>query len=328
MYQKKKKIERRSKTILKNCLNEEVMTELRAKSGIIIIDKHEGITSARIVSKIKRILGVKKVGHAGTLDPFASGVLICCINQGTKLARYFLKGTKTYEAVMFLGAETDTQDLTGKIVGEYPEIQYDINTIKKVFENFRGEYRQFPPLISALKHKGTPLYKLARKGNSVQKPARLVNIYFIEILDICIPEIYFRVQCSAGTYIRTLCSDIGKALNSGAYLKSLVRTESSLFTKKEAVSLFELEQLAKTGKWMDVLIPMEKALRDTQSFNADDILIKKIKFGNKINLQDIPFFNNQNKEILRIMDKCSRLIAVISKEEKDEEINVLRLPAL
>ncbi len=197
--------------------------------GIFVIDKPENISSAAVVARLKKILGVRKAGHAGTLDPFATGVLVCCVNQATKLARFFLHSNKKYTAVLKLGVETDTQDLTGTVISRCEDINFDEKKIKSVFEKFKGAIEQVPPVYSALKHEGVPLYKLARQGKPVQKPPRPVFISCLNIIEINLPEISFEVSCSGGTYIRTLCADIGAELGCGGHLKELRRTESSGF---------------------------------------------------------------------------------------------------
>ena len=145
-------------------------------SGIVAVDKPKNITSAKVVAHVKRLLNAKKAGHAGTLDPFAEGVLVCCINDATRLARFLLAGNKTYEATLKLGIDTDTQDSTGSVTAVSREFDYPQDTIRSVVKQFEGRIEQQPPVFSALKHKGTPLYKLARQGTPVQKPARSVHI--------------------------------------------------------------------------------------------------------------------------------------------------------
>ncbi len=229
-------------------------------NGILLIDKPEGISSAKAVAKVKRLLNVKKVGHAGTLDPFATGLLICCINQATKVAEKFLHGNKTYQATLRLGIETDTQDLTGNIISqtEVPEISSE--QIVEVFKSFEGETEQIPPMFSAVKHQGMPLYKLARRGIVVEKPARKITIFNLEILEISLPEIRFTVKCSSGTYIRTLAADIGKKLGCGAHLIALRRIESSNFHISQAIALQDLEQAVMTGDmYRKILLPSDKS---------------------------------------------------------------------
>ena len=147
-------------------------------SGILVVDKPAGLTSAKVVARVKKLLGARKVGHTGTLDPFATGVLICCINKATKLSRFFLKGWKKYTAVLHLGIETDTQDSTGSVISVVNAVALDERFIRTVFQQFEGTIEQVPPVYSALKHKGVPLYKLARNGKPVQKPARQVTIAY------------------------------------------------------------------------------------------------------------------------------------------------------
>jgi len=286
-------------------------------SGIIVIDKPDGITSAKVVARVKKLLNARKAGHAGTLDPFATGVTVCCINQATKLAQFFLHSSKKYEAVLFLGTETDTQDLTGKVVSRC-EIQpsaFSEEKIYSVFQQFKGEILQAPPVYSALKHKGVPLYRLARKGNPVQKPARTVFISSLDILHINLPEIHFEVSCSGGTYIRTLCADIGTALGCGGHLKKLRRTESSGFNIKDAVKLSELESSPDlSGNLYDRIIPMADALHNMPVFIADNGLIKKIIYGQSITETD--FTTDMPDGFIKVIDISSNLLAVLNKEGK------------
>ena len=226
-------------------------------NGIIVIDKPKGLTSARVVSIVKKALNAKKVGHAGTLDPFAEGVLICCVNQATKLADFLLKGAKSYVAELKLGEETDTQDLTGTVVSSTAPGNYTTDSIDRVFKEFEGSIEQRPPVYSALKHKGTPLYKLARKGQPVQKPSRQVEIYRISILEIALPLIRFEVSCSAGTYIRSLAADVGTKLGCGAHLNALKRTASSGFTLDQAVALSELQGATSVNQLAEKFISLK-----------------------------------------------------------------------
>ncbi|QTA93392.1 tRNA pseudouridine(55) synthase TruB [Desulfonema magnum] len=286
-------------------------------NGIFVIDKPVNVTSAQVVARVKKLLGVRKAGHTGTLDPFATGVMLCCVNQATKLARFFLHGDKTYEAVLHLGIETDTQDLTGTIISRHDEINISEETITSVFRQFEGKTEQVPPVYSALKHKGVPLYKLARKGKPVQKPARQVFISSINILDISLPEIRFDVSCSGGTYIRTLASDIGASLGCGGHLKELRRTKSTGFTINEAVSLSELAQLispeGEFSRVSDRMVPMSDALRDMPAYVADNVLTKKIMYGNVITKKDVMLAETDNTQnFVKIVDTDNNLLAILS----------------
>ncbi|OQX25300.1 MAG: tRNA pseudouridine(55) synthase TruB [Desulfobacteraceae bacterium IS3] len=287
-------------------------------NGIFVIDKPENSTSARVVARVKKLLGVKKAGHTGTLDPFATGVTLCCVNQATKLARFFLHGDKTYQAVLRLGVTTDTQDLTGTVLSECEpdRSKLDEKTLRSVFRQFEGKSEQMPPVYSALKHEGTPLYKLARKGNAVQKPARPVFISSLEISDICLPEIHFRVSCSAGTYIRTLAADIGSLLGCGAHLKALQRVESSGFTIEESLTLSELEERVRQFGTSDPgkigMISMSDALREMPGYVADERLREKIRYGKGLSEKDIPLKTDTQQKFIKITDKNDSLIAILS----------------
>ena len=286
------------------------------QSGIIVVDKPPNISSAKVVARVKRLLGAKKVGHTGTLDPFAEGVLVCCINEATRLAQFLLAGTKRYEATLKLGIETDTQDSTGTITATKAVIDCTEQRIRSTVKKFIGPIDQQPPVFSALKHKGTPLYKLARQGRPVQKPARRIHISKIIILEIKLPLVHLEVSCSAGTYIRTLCADIGKQLGCGGHLLALKRTQSSGFTIQQALSLSQLEEQSLDGEVNGSLISMTEALADMPQCRADQNLIKKIRYGQPIRKTDIDFggsLKNLMKQDthLKIVDDDDALLAVI-----------------
>ena len=295
-------------------------------NGIIVIDKPKGLTSARVVSIVKKALNAKKVGHAGTLDPFAEGVLICCVNQATKLADFLLKGVKTYVAGLKLGEETDTQDLTGTVIASTEPENYAPETIERVVKGFEGPIEQLPPIYSALKHKGTPLYKLARKGQPVQKPSRQVEIYSISLLEIALPLIRFEVSCSAGTYIRTLGADIGKMLGCGAHLNALKRTASSGFTLDQAVPLSALEGMEPGSRLPEKFINMADALPEMPAYTADGQLAKKIRHGQVITIRDLIGFENAKFDCIpgssiKVVDQSGELIAILYYQEHERRLN-------
>jgi len=251
-------------------------------SGFLIIDKPATLSSAQVVFKVKKLLGVKKVGHTGTLDPFATGVLMCCINQATRLARFFLKGSKTYEAVLRLGVETDTQDATGRIITRKTVPPLTKADLEAVFNRFKGAQMQTPPVYSALKHQGTPLYKLARKGRPVEKPARPITVSTLAISAIALPDIRFEVTCSSGTYVRTLCADIGKAMGCGGHLTALRRTASSRFTIANAWTLDKVKALPRPVRLEKTLIPMADALAAMPTVAAGQDLLHAVAHGKKL----------------------------------------------
>jgi len=281
-------------------------------SGVIVVDKPPGITSAKVVARVKKLLKARKAGHTGTLDPFATGVLVCCINRATKLSRFFLHGKKKYEAILHLGIETDTQDSTGTVTDICKTVDFSKETIQSAFSRFEGTIKQLPPVYSALKHKGIPLYKLARSKKPVQKPARPVSIITLKILEIHLPTIRFEVFCSAGTYIRTLCADIGASLGCGGHLKELRRIESSGFTIADAVTLEELEDLTLSKKSSDRIISMSNALNGIPEHIADKVLVKKIMHGHIITKNDIMFETiNAFEGFIKIVDTDKKLVAVL-----------------
>lgn len=295
-------------------------------NGVIAVDKPQDITSAKVVSIVKRLLNARKVGHAGTLDPFAQGVLVCCINDATRLARFLLAGDKVYEATLKLGIETDTQDSTGTVTAERRRVDYPEDTIRSVVKKFEGIIEQQPPVFSALKHKGTPLYKLARKGSPVHKPARKVHISSIKILEIKPPLVHFKVRCSAGTYIRTLCADMGEQLGCGGHLFALRRLESSGFKIQQAVSLPALEKLALAREYSSFIVSMADALADMPAYVADQNMIEKIRYGKLLTKKDLsfePVFAKRNADAanIKVVDAGNRLLAVLNNTKNQDKFS-------
>lgn len=257
-------------------------------NGILVLDKPAGISSARAVADVKKVLNCAKVGHTGTLDPFATGVLICCLNQATRLARFFLHGDKGYEAVLHLGTATDTQDNTGQVVTQNPVPPLSADDLAAVFARFEGRQMQQPPVYAALKHQGVPLYRLARQGKPVTKAPRPVTISALRIQDVTLPQVRFTVTCSAGTYIRTLCHDIGQMLGCGGHLAQLRRTASSGFAIEEALSLDRLRAVAAAGNWHHLIVPMAEALRGMSVFEAEAGLLEQIAQGRTLSPLEMP----------------------------------------
>jgi tRNA pseudouridine55 synthase len=297
-------------------------------SGIIVVDKPPNISSAKVVANVKRLLHARKVGHAGTLDPFAEGVLICCINNATRLARFLLSGNKTYDATLKLGIETDTQDLTGKVIAVHPVIVGSEDSIKSVIQKFEGPIEQQPPVFSALKHRGTPLYKLARKGKPIQKPARQVYISKIKILEINLPLIRLEVLCSAGTYIRTLCADIGRQLGCGGHLLALKRVASSGFKIEQALTLQQLAERVAAGESRHLIVGMADALADMPACVADQNLIEKIRQGQHLKKSDVKIDGSiekstkqDEKRNIKIVDGNNLLLAVLNYEKNTDRIS-------
>lgn len=216
-------------------------------SGIIVIDKPKGLTSHDAVDFIRKQFKIKKVGHCGTLDPIATGVLVMLLGSATKLASRYLNDDKKYLCTMKLGASTDTQDAEGRITSQKPLDEITADRIKKTINSFKGETMQVPPMVSAKHHKGVRLYKLARKGVEVDRQPNKINIYDIKVLSIDIPYVDFVLRSSKGTYIRTLCHDIGEKLGCGAHMYNLRRLASGNFLIENIHTLDELRQLGTEG---------------------------------------------------------------------------------
>jgi len=222
-------------------------------NGFIVIDKPSGITSFKVVDIIKKKFGLKKVGHAGTLDPLATGVLILAIGKATKQITQLIEDNKAYEATLLLGVQTDSQDITGEIITAYKgEVGVSEDKIEEVFSCFKGKIKQVPPMVSALKHKGKRLYKLARQGKTIEREPRNIEILDLEIRKIQEREISFYVKCSKGTYVRTLCADIGKRLGYGGVMSALRRVSSGKIDISQALSLEMVKQM-KTDEFEKVL---------------------------------------------------------------------------
>lgn len=231
-------------------------------NGIINIYKERGYTSHDVVAKARGILGIRKIGHTGTLDPEARGVLPICIGKATKVSEILLNADKRYTANVCLGVTTTTEDATGEIIEEKP-IDLTKEQIEEVVGSFIGQYEQVPPMYSALKVNGKKLYELAREGKEVKRKARKVTIYECKVVEYISPsEFVLDVKCSKGTYVRTLCSDIGNKLGTGAHMKSLLRTEVANFNLSNSITLSQLEELMKQGRVESVLTEIDKMFLD------------------------------------------------------------------
>jgi tRNA pseudouridine55 synthase len=305
----------------------------RSLDGVLLVDKPTKISSAGLVARVKKILKAKKVGHAGALDPFAEGLMILCLGKATRLAGFFLHGAKTYEALLRLGVETDTLDSTGKVTATSRINSISESNISDAFKKFRGEILQTPPVFSALKHKGTPLYKLAREGKPIRKPARKVCIFELDIASITLPHISFTVACSGGVYVRSLAADIGKELGCGAHLTQLKRIENGGFKIENALRIETIENMMKDEApdekaLSDLLIPMAESLVYLPEYRAEKNLAKRIMNGIQIDEKDVrsmgppavPLKKNRERlqgkeEFFKIVNPEGRLIAVTRRDK-------------
>ena len=232
-------------------------------NGVINVYKEPGYTSHDVVAKLRGILKQKKIGHMGTLDPNAVGVLPVCLGKATKLCNLLSEKDKTYTATMLLGIETDTQDTTGQITNQTPEEEVMKLSEEKVFDvikSYIGEYDQIPPMFSAIKINGQKLYNLARKGEEIDRPPRHCKIIDITITKIDLPRVSFHVTCSKGTYVRTLCYDIGKDLGVGACMEKLTRTRVERFDIKDSISLSQIEEIRDQGILEQYITPVDEIL--------------------------------------------------------------------
>jgi tRNA pseudouridine55 synthase len=289
--------------------------EAMPTDGVIVLDKPPGISSAKAVAIVKRLFHARKTGHTGTLDPLATGVLVCCINRATKLARFLLNVRKRYRATLRLGIETDTQDASGEIIASSAVVSCSRQQMASVFRQFEGAYLQTPPAFSALKHRGKPLYSYARSGQTIHKPPRAVEIQSLKMIKYYLPFAQFEVDCTSGMYVRTLCADIGKRLGCGGHLTELRRLVSGQFGLSEAVTLPRLKELALEGAQFQQLVPMRDALREMTTVRVNNILTDQIKHGKIIHKSDLGYEADQGTpEYVKILDSEDRLIAVVSQD--------------
>ena len=255
------------------------------KNGVIIINKEEGLTSQGVVNRVKRILGVKKAGHTGTLDPMATGVLPVLVERGVKASEFMLTSDKHYVATLLLGVTTDTEDVTGEVLTESEDIPNEAAVIKAA-ESFVGEYMQTPPMYSALKIGGKKLCDLARDGITVEREAREVIIHSLTACKINEREYTLDVKCSKGTYIRTLCADIGKTLGCGGTMKTLCRGSASGFTLADAHTLSELEAMTDSER-VECVLPVEYIFRNYPEVKLPAFFAKLAHSGLEIYLKKI-----------------------------------------
>lgn len=255
--------------------------------GILNINKPPGKTSYDVVAMVKRLSGERRVGHAGTLDPDATGVLPVCLGWGTRIVEFLMDATKVYRAEIELGAATDTYDSSGQVIQRGDPSKIDRNQVASALDAFRGTIRQTPPMYSAVKHRGKPLYKLARSGISVERKSRTVKIHRLELVDWKPPVATVEVECGKGTYIRSLAHDLGQSLGCGAYLKSLVRTRCGLFDIKDAVTMSRLEEAFLHGYWEHFVHPVDIVLQDYSAVVVDDAAEAAIKNGSPVVLEHI-----------------------------------------
>ena len=260
-------------------------------NGIVNVYKEKGFTSFDVVAKMRGIFHQKKIGHTGTLDPDAEGVLPVCLGKATRVCDLLTDKDKVYEAVLLLGQATDTQDVTGAVIHQ-ADVDKSEAEIRKVMEQFVGEQEQVPPMYSALKVNGQKLCDLARKGIEVERKSRKITVFSIDILKMNLPEVTIRVHCSKGTYIRTLCNDIGEALGCYGCMKSLLRTKVDQFTLEQALTLGEIEQLVQSEQ-LDFVASVDSVFLKYPKGIAKETSQKLLYNGNRIPAQMVDLMKEQ-----------------------------------
>lgn len=291
-------------------------------NGIINIYKEQGFTSHDVVAKLRGILQMKKIGHTGTLDPDAVGVLPVCLGKGTKLCDMITDWGKTYEAEMLLGTVTDTQDTSGKVLS-VKEVNVDEIQILDAINSFIGDYDQIPPMYSALKHNGKKLYELAREGIVIERKPRRIHIDSIHVNELNLSDeektVTFTVECSKGTYIRTLCDDIGKKLGCGACMKKLTRTRVGTFGIDESMTLNQVSALVLKGEFMENVISIDAMFPDYQKITVSKEYNKLIYNGNKFGKNAILMEQDQEFTedcMYRVYDENQEFIGVYQFTEE------------
>lgn len=239
-------------------------------NGIVNIYKEKGYTSHDVVAVLRKVVGQKKIGHTGTLDPDATGVLPVCLGRATKVCELLTDHDKTYEALLLLGKTTDTQDISGEVLEERDPGDLTEEEVRSCIESFIGEYDQIPPMYSALKVNGKKLYELAREGKTVERKSRKVQIHGIRILEMNLPHVRMEVDCSKGTYIRTLCHDIGEKLQVGGCMEELERTKAGRFLKEDAVTLDEVRQKMEQGEGAELFTPLDQIFAELPAVTVTD----------------------------------------------------------
>ncbi len=276
--------------------------------GILLIDKPKGLTSYDVIRQVKRIFSTRKVGHAGTLDPMASGVLIVALGDATKILQFLLVDDKSYRATLKLGETTDTYDALGRELTKKPVPAIDIDSVDRFCSGFRGTIEQQPPMYSALKRDGVPLYKLARQGLEVERESRTITIERLTVVAVDSPFVTIEVDCSKGTYIRSLVHDLGIAIGCGAHLTELCRLRSGRFTIDQCCRLEDLKQ---SDHPADVLLSYSEALMDFPAVKLDGPAFKALTFG--IPPQEAQCHLQQpltDGARVRLIDQENRLVAV------------------
>ncbi|MBN2125530.1 MAG: tRNA pseudouridine(55) synthase TruB [Deltaproteobacteria bacterium] len=299
--------------------------------GILLIDKSRGETSFDVIRKVRKILKVKKVGHAGTLDPFATGLLILLLGQGTKLSPYLMGGRKRYLAVLRLGIETDTLDVTGTIVHTRAVPFFDAGYVESRAGKFMGELLQVPPQYSAVRVMGKRAYELARRGIRVDLAPRSVTVYDLKIVSLSLPEMTLEITCSGGTYIRSLASDLGRELETGAHLKALRREASGSFDVAQALPSEEIGRTLSGGLVEERIIPLVECLPGMAGVQVNDETAERLRKGKRPGWEELgsfpagTTFPGEAVKVLNRGELVALLEAPAKKAKKGEQVRIARI---
>ena len=293
--------------------------------GVLNVYKEKGYTSHDVVAKLRGITRQKKIGHTGTLDPDAEGVLPVCLGRATKLCDMLTDRDKTYEAVLLLGVSTDTQDMSGTVLERYEGELPDENVVRACILSFEGEQDQIPPMYSALKVNGKKLYELAREGKTVERKSRRITIHEIRILEMNLPRVRISVSCSKGTYIRTICHDIGERLGCHGCMESLLRTKSGRFGIADAKKLSEIEHLAETDSLSEILIPIDQMFKELPKAVLKQAGDRLAYNGNALGRQMFSEISGEEREEIRVYDSKGRFVGVYAFDRGRNEYKIQKM---
>lgn len=284
-----------------------------AISGVLVIDKPTGMTSHDVVNIVRRGTDIRRVGHTGTLDPRASGVLVILVGPAVRLSEYISASDKRYQAIIRMGTATDTYDAEGSFTREETDIDVTEEQFETELKKFEGEIEQTPPPYSAVKVKGRKAYELARKGEEVELEPRMIQVHHLEVLEWAMPEVVVDVHCSSGTYIRSLANDLGEVLGCGAYLVGLRRTKNGRFSLRDSVPLRKLKEAFDAGDWYKYLIPAAESLSDWPSVELDPDQVETIRHGHRIKADP-----GTEPGMVRGISMAGELVALLNLEEGED----------
>ena len=286
--------------------------------GVLSIDKPGGMSSHDVVNQVRRVVGVRRVGHAGTLDPLATGVLLVCVGRATRLVEYLVGQPKWYEATVRLGQMTNTYDADGEVVTERPFAHITPSQITEELQPFHGTIQQLPPMFSAIKKDGQPLYKLARQGIEVARDLREVTIYELALLDCSLPDVQLRVHCSTGTYIRSLAHDLGERLDCGGHITTLRRTAVGAFGTDTAVSLAELTP----DNFRQYLLPMDTAVSHLPRVDFSEAMAQQLLMGQPVIESSV----HVETTLIRAYDQIGNFFGVVQRLADSWQAQKMFLP--